>query len=83
MHFGDFEYHVPIAKPRDSSLLYGGCRRTSLGGNDGKLIGDEIPEAQRNKRQQPDTGQDGASRSKREIACGAHGNESGPRLHHS
>jgi Ca2+-binding EF-hand superfamily protein/mono/diheme cytochrome c family protein len=76
MHLGYVEYYVPGAKPGESTSLYGGRRRTAGGtlpgfnletifkrldrNNDGKLIGDEIPEVQRDNLMRLDTNQDGA-----------------------
>jgi Ca2+-binding EF-hand superfamily protein len=76
MHLGYVEYYIPGAKPGESPSLYGGRRRAGGGArpgfdveaifkrldrnNDGKLIGDEIPEAQRENLMRLDTNQDGA-----------------------
>ena len=76
MHLGYVEYYVPGAKPGESTSLYGGRRGAAGGphpgfdleaifkrldrNNDGKLIGDEIPEAQRDNLMRLDANQDGA-----------------------
>ena len=76
MHLGYVEYYVPGAKPGESTSLNGGRRGVAGGSrpgfdleaifkrldrnNDGKLIGDEIPAAQRDNLMRLDTNQDGA-----------------------
>jgi hypothetical protein len=76
MHLGYVEYYVPGAKPGESPSLYGGRRRAAGGGrrgfdleaifkrldrnNDGKLLDDEIPGAQRENLMRLDTNNDGA-----------------------
>jgi len=76
MHLGYVEYYIPGAKPGESPSLYGGRFRAGAGNrpgidleaifkrldrnNDGKLIGDEIPEAQRENLMRLDTNKDSA-----------------------
>ncbi|MEZ6067146.1 MAG: redoxin family protein [Planctomycetaceae bacterium] len=76
MHLGYVEYYVPGAKPGESTSLNGGRRGVAGGSrpgfdleaifkrldrnNDGKLIGDEIPAAQRDNLLRLDTNEDGA-----------------------
>lgn len=76
MHLGYVEYYIPNAKPGESTSLYGGRRRAGGGtrpgfdleaifkrldrNSDGKLIGDEIPEAQRENLMRLDVDKDGA-----------------------
>ncbi len=75
MHLGYVEYYIPGAKPGESPSLYG-RRGAAGGGRpgfdleaifkrldrngDGKLIGDEIPEAQRDNLMRLDADKDGA-----------------------
>ena len=75
MHLGYVEYYIPGAKPGESPSLYG-RRGAAGGGRpgfdleaifkrldrngDGKLIGDEIPEAQRENLMRLDADKDGA-----------------------
>jgi Ca2+-binding EF-hand superfamily protein len=76
MHLGYVEYYIPGAKPGESPSLYGGRRGVAGGSrpgfdleaifkrldrnNDGKLIGDEIPAAQRENLMRLDADKDGA-----------------------
>jgi Ca2+-binding EF-hand superfamily protein len=76
MHLGYVEYYIPGAKPGESPSLYGGRRRAGGGArpgfdleaifkrldrnSDGKLVGDEIPQAQRDNLLRLDTNNDGA-----------------------
>lgn len=76
MHLGYVEYYIPNAKPGESTSLYVGRRSVAGSGrpgldleavfnrldrnSDGKLVGDEIPAAQRENLMRLDTNQDGA-----------------------
>ena len=76
MHLGYVEYYVPGAKPGESPSLHGGRLRAGGGtrsgfdleaifkrldrNSDGRLIGDEIPEAQRDNLMRLDINKDGA-----------------------
>ncbi|MDX1968275.1 MAG: redoxin [Planctomycetaceae bacterium] len=76
MHLGYVEYYIPNAKPGESMSLYVGGRRAGGGtrpgfdleaifkrldrNSDGKLLGDEIPEAQRENLMRLDVDKDGA-----------------------
>ena len=75
MHLGYVEYYIPNAMPGESTSLYGGRRRAGGGArpgfdleaifkrldrnNDGKLIGDELPAAQRENLMRLDVDKDG------------------------